>query len=48
MYSFERPKQRKMDVRFPAWNIWISFRTDSVTTVAREIVGVQEVRRDRG
>jgi hypothetical protein len=51
----DKPKLRKMGMRFGMWNVRSLYRAGSLMTVAKEIseykldlVGVQEVRWDRG
>jgi exonuclease III len=51
----QRPKLKKMDMRFGTWNVRSLYRAGSLMTVAKEmseykldLVGVQEVRWDRG
>jgi hypothetical protein len=53
--SDKRPHEGKMDMRFDIWNIRRLYRTGSLKTVVKEVstyeldlVGVQEVRWDRG
>ena len=50
-----RPKQWKRDTRLGTWNVRRLYKSGSPTTAARELVrykldlvGVQEVRRDKG
>jgi len=50
-----QPRQRKRDTRFGTWNVRSPYKTGSLTAAARELarykldlVGVQEVRRDKG
>jgi hypothetical protein len=53
--TLERPKARKMDMRFVTWNVRSLYRSGSLKTVSGELVkyklhfmGVQEVRWDKG
>jgi hypothetical protein len=53
--TLERPKARKMGMRFGTWNVRSLYRSGSLKTVSGELakyklhlVGVQEVRWDKG
>ena len=50
-----QPKRWTRDMRFGTWNVWILYKSGSLTTVVRKLaryklnlVSVQEVRWDKG